>query len=276
MSKIIKRSQAPLFFLMILVYFIKYFIMKRTITSLVILMTSAIVFTSKAQSNTLPVSVQDSIHNAFTTCIVSGDPGTLTSIRSRLQDIHADRPDNLILYWTAYTDYRLTVLHMQTGNDREAAKAVSDGISLLEGIRTKTSDDYALLSLMQGMSIQYRSMNAASISTDMIKNASLALGLDPDNLRANYACGIADFFTPEEYGGGQAAEKYFLKAISLPAQKVPSKYHPSWGGQESYEYLVRLYLKQGRTDMAGKYCSEGLKAYPASFMLNSLKEQTGK
>lgn len=58
--------------------------MKRTITSLVILMTSAIVFTSKAQSNTLPVSVQDSIHNAFTTCIVSGDPGTLTSIRSRL------------------------------------------------------------------------------------------------------------------------------------------------------------------------------------------------
>ena len=250
--------------------------MKRTIISLVILMTSAIVFTSKAQSNTLPVSVQDSILNAFTTCIVSGDPSTLTSIRSRLQDIHADRPDNLILYWTAYTDYWLTVLHMQTGNDREAAKAVSDGIGILEGIRTKTSDDYALLSLMQGMSIQYRSMNAASISTDMIKNASLALELDPDNLRANYAYGIADFFTPEEYGGGQTAEKYFMKAISLPAQKVPSKYHPSWGGQEAYEYLVRLYLKQGRTDMAGKYCSEGLKAYPASFMLNSLREQTGK
>lgn len=67
-----------------------------------------------------------------------------------------------------------------------------------------------------------------------------------------------------------------MKAISLPAQKVPSKYHPSWGGQEAYEYLVRLYLKQGRTDMAGKYCSEGLEAYPASFMLNSLREQTGK
>ena len=59
MFKIIMRSQAPLFFLMILVYFIKYFIMKRTITSLVILMTSAIVFTSKAQSNTLPVGVDD-------------------------------------------------------------------------------------------------------------------------------------------------------------------------------------------------------------------------
>lgn len=217
--------------------------------------------------------IQDSIFNAFTVGIMTHDDDALAGIRSRLETLNKNRGNSLILYWLAYVDYYRTVLYMQTGNASDAAKAAAAGADALGSIRNKTSDDYALLSLLQGLQLQFSGMDAASLAMEMSRNASLALELDPENIRANYACGITDFFTPEAYGGGKAAEKYFLKAISLPVQKVPGKYHPSWGKEESYEYLVRLYVRQGLMDKALEYCEEGLRLFPSSAMLNSLKGQ---
>lgn len=220
--------------------------------------------------------IQYSIYNAFRSSIMSQDDTDLRSIRFELETMQKKTPNNLILYWCAYTDYYLTILYLQINDRDKAGKSAETGMNTLMGIQTKTSDDYALLSLLQGLLIQFSGMHAASVAMDMKKNASMAVDIDPENIRANYAYGITDFFTPEAYGGGQVAEKYFLKAISLPTQKIPGKYHPSWGKEESYEYLIRLYIKEGQTDKAMKYCEEGLKSYPSNYILKGLKETLEK
>lgn len=228
---------------------------------------------SGIETGDLLSGIQDSIFNAFTVGVMTHDDAALAGIRSRLEILNKSRRNNLVIYWLAYTDYYRTVLYMQTGNVSDAAKAATAGADALKSIRNKTSEEYALLSLLQGLQLQFSGMDAASLAMEMSRNAALALELDQENIRANYACGITDFFTPEAYGGGKAAEKYFLKAISLPAQKVPGKYHPSWGKEESYEYLVRLYVRKGLMDKALEYCDEGLELFPSSAMLNSLKGQ---
>lgn len=104
--------------------------------------------------------IQDSIFNAFTVGIMTHDDDALAGIRSRLETLNKNRGNSLILYWLAYADYYRTVLYMQTGNASDAAKAAAAGADALGSIRNKTSDDYALLSLLQGLQLQFSGMDA--------------------------------------------------------------------------------------------------------------------
>ena len=94
--------------------------------------------------------------------------------------------------------------------------------------------------------------------------------MDSTNLRGYYVFASNDFYTPEKYGGGQDAEKYLIKAISLPDQKIKNDYLPSWGKEESYEMLIKLYIKKEKWVLAKKYFQEGNKEYPESYTINQL------
>jgi uncharacterized protein HemY len=89
-------------------------------------------------------------------------------------------------------------------------------------------------------------------------------------LRAYYVYANNDFRTPEKYGGGKEAETYLLKAVSLPAQMMRNEYLPSWGKEESYEVLIKLYIRQEKWDLAKKYFQEGIKEFPDSYTINQL------
>jgi hypothetical protein len=108
------------------------------------------------------------------------------------------------------------------------------------------------------------------ISEDVNKNVNSAVSLDSTNLRAWYVSASNDFYTPEQYGGGKKAEKYLLKAISLPAQKIKNGYLPSWGKEESYVMLITLYVQNEKWDLAKKYYQEGIAAFPKSYQFNQL------
>ena len=108
------------------------------------------------------------------------------------------------------------------------------------------------------------------ISSSIKKNLKKAIAIDSTNLRAYYVYASNDFHTPEKYGGGKEAEKYLLKAISLPSQKIKNDYLPSWGKEESYEMLIKLYIKKEKWDLAKKYFQEGIAAYPESYTINQL------
>jgi tetratricopeptide (TPR) repeat protein len=108
------------------------------------------------------------------------------------------------------------------------------------------------------------------ISVDVKKNVDSAISLDSTNLRAWYVSASNDFHTPELYGGGKKAEKYLQKAISLPAQEIINSYLPSWGKEESYEMLIKLYIQKENWDMAKKYFQEGATAFPESYVINQL------
>lgn len=214
-------------------------------------------------------SIQFKIYNSFVKCIMDNSVNQLNSDFARLTDLYRKNPNNVILYWEGYLLYYKAIYYLKINDRSNSEKALNEGIDILKNMEKKNSEDYTLLALMQSLSIQFASgMNAGVISGEVKKNLERALEIDPANLRANYVSASNDYYTPEKYGGRKEVEKYLLKAISLPDQKVKNTYLPSWGKEESYSMLVRLYIEKENWDSANKYYKEGLEVFPGSYSIN--------
>ncbi len=224
----------------------------------------------ETQSDSLLVNIQNKIYTAFVQGFISKSNAKLTSLSNELEMLYNEKNQKLILYWRSYLQYYSAIYYLNRGDRNISEKEIDKGIDWLKGMKNKNSEDYALLSLLQGFGIQFKGMKAMFISSKIKKNANTAIALDSTNLRAYYVYASNDFYTPKKYGGGKEAEKYLLKAISLPVQKIKNAYLPSWGKKESYEMLIKLYIKQGKWDLAKKYFQEGIKRYPDSYEIKKL------
>jgi len=223
-----------------------------------------------SQHDSLLVNVQNKIYTAFVHGIMSKDNTKLANIRKELGILYNKRNEKLILYWRSYLQYYSAIYYLNKGDRETSEKEIDKGIDWLKGMKKKNSEDYALLSLLQGFGIQFKGMEAMFISSEIKKNANTAISLDSTNLRAYYVYASNDFYTPKKYGGGKEAEKYLLKAISLPVQKINNAYLPAWGKKESFEMLIKLYIKQEKWDSAKKYFQKGIKEYPDSYNIKQL------
>ncbi len=122
-----------------------------------------------------------------------------------------------------------------------------------------------------------KGQNIVHLSSTIKDNANEAISKDADNIRGYFACASNDFYTPERYGGGKKAEKYLLKAISLPAQKVKNPYLPSWGKEEAYEMIIKWYIRKKQSDKAKFYFKEASEKFPNNRRIKQLETQiTGK
>ncbi len=222
------------------------------------------------QQDSLLAGIQDKIYTAFVESLMSRNNGKLEELSKGLGQLYKDKNQKLLLYWRSYLQYYSSIYYLEKGDKETAEKEIDKGIGWLKGMKNKNSEDYALLSLLQGFGIQFKGMEAMFISSEIKKDAITAITMDSTNLRANYVYASNDFYTPKMFGGGKEAEKYLLKAISLPAQKIKNVYLPSWGKKESYELLIKLYIKQGKWDLAKKYFQEGIKKYPQSYNIKQL------
>ncbi|MEM6687031.1 MAG: hypothetical protein AAF617_14715, partial [Bacteroidota bacterium] len=153
---------------------------------------------------------------------------------------------------------------------KQAEETCDEAVEWLEDLDNKTSEDYALLALIQSFGIQFKGMKAMFISSRIKKNAKKAISMEPKNLRAHYVFASNDFYTPEKYGGGKNAEKFLLKAIALPDQKVKNPFLPSWGKEQAYEMLIKLYIKKKDLANAKKHFKAGIDLYPESYNLKQL------
>lgn len=232
---------------------------------------------TQLQSDSLLVNIQSKIYNAFVEGLMSKDNKSLSKLSTDLEALNKTRKQNLILYWRAYLQFYSSIFYLKKGEKETAEKEIDKGIEWLDNMKKKNSEDYALLAMLQGFGIQFKGMKAMFISGDIKKNAKQAMAIDSTNLRAYYVYASNDFYTPEKYGGGKEAEKHLLKAVALPAQKVKNEYLPSWGKEESYEMLIKLYMKKEKWDLAKQYFKEGIKAFPESYTINQLaSELVGK
>jgi hypothetical protein len=222
------------------------------------------------QSDSLLVDIQSKIFNAFVKDRISQKNDALNELSIQLENLYKAKKQNLILYWRSYLQFYSSINYLANGNNKSAENEITKGIELIESIDKKNSEDYTLLAMLKSFSIQFDSSNAMYISEDVNKNINNAISLDSTNLRAWYVSASNDFYTPEQYGGGKKAEKYLLKAISFPAQKIKNSYLPSWGKEESYELLIKLYIQNEKWDLAKKYFQEGTGAFPKSYLINQL------
>ena len=222
------------------------------------------------QSDTVLVDIQSKIYNAFIQAKISQKYDEMANLSNQLEDLYKAKGQNLILYWRSYLQYYSSIYYIGKGDKKMAEDEIDKSTEWMESVKKKNSEDYALLAMIQSFSIQFKGMKAMFISGEIKKNAKSAISLDSTNLRAYYVYASNDFYTPEIYGGGKEAEKYLLKAITLPAQKIKNSYLPYWGKEESYEMLIKLYIRNEKWDQAKKYFREGIAEFPKSYIINLL------
>jgi hypothetical protein len=229
------------------------------------------------EPNSILKNIQDKIYDAFVKAIVTDKPDDLNKIDEALFSLYKENPQNLVVYWNSYLKFYQSVYYLQHGEDKKAEKLVDTGIDWLKELKKKNSEDYALLSMLQGYSLQFKGMRAMFISGEVNESAERAISLDSTNLRAYYVYGSNDFYTPEKYGGGKKAENYLLKALSLPSQKINNEYLPSWGRAEAYELLIKLYMRNESWEKAKEYFRKAKAEFPDSYIINQLApELVGK
>lgn len=208
--------------------------------------------------------IQNNIYNTFLICSKKNNLTPLKELSNELEKRYNQKNENSILYWRSYLQFYIAIYYLNIGDKTTSEKEIDKGIDWMDKMNNKNAEDYALLALLQGFGIQFKTYRAMFISRDISKNLKKSLELDPKNLRAHYVYASNDFHTPSIYGGGKKAEAYLLKALTLPPQKIKANNLPSWGKEEAYELLVRVYIKENRWSLAKRYYNEGLEKFPES------------
>jgi len=226
--------------------------------------------TQSIQQDSLLVGIQGKIYNAFVQSFMTKNNDELDSLRKGLENLYSASKNNIILYWKSYLQFYSSIHYLKKGDKETAENEIDKGIDWLNDMKNKNSEDYALLAMLQGFGIQFKGMKAMIVSSTIKKNIKKSIAIDSTNLRAYYVYASNDFHTPEKYGGGKETEEYLLKAISFPAQKIKNDYLPSWGKEESFEMLIKIYIKKEKWELAKKYFQEGIVAYPESYTINQL------
>ncbi|MFA8450194.1 MAG: hypothetical protein ACEPOW_05845 [Bacteroidales bacterium] len=189
--------------------------------------------------------------------------------------------NSLLDYWKAYAEYNVAILYGQEEKKKDLAKkSLETGIKDIEGVKRKRSEDYALLCIMKGLELNYLNFLEVPFSAKKVEEAGLkAIELDSNNLRAQLAYGIYDFYTPKMFGGGKKVEKILKKAISLNDSYDSNPYAPTWGKDLAYSYLIRYYERIGEKQKAKDTYKESLEklgSRPIIELFNPFKEKSTK
>lgn len=218
--------------------------------------------------------IQDSIYSAFTEAFSTGNSSQLDDIQIGLEKLAKERDQSIITYWRAYLAYYKGIYLVTIDEKGKAEKIVDKHIGLLKKIKNKNSEEYALLSLLRGFSIQFKSfIRAPFISSKAGKDVEQALKLDPQNMRAKYVEASSDFYTPKNFGGGKKVEGLLLEALKLPEQKTPNPILPSWGRLQTYELLLQYYVREEKWTEANSTLVDAKALYPESRIVLQMEER---
>ncbi|MDL1913118.1 MAG: hypothetical protein FDW93_01115 [Bergeyella sp.] len=221
------------------------------------------------KEDTILNHIQEKITAAWSEGFAKKSTQKLNEIENLLTNKKSEN-ENLKNYWIAYINYYKTIMAILFKNENLGKESNKKGIEILERNRNKNSDDYALLVLLKGMSFPFSSgIEALSISRDINKLIEKGIETDSTNFRVYYAKGSVDFYTPKEYGGGTKAEEALLKAINLPEKNIGNSQLPTWGKEEAYDLIIRLYLREGKKEKAKIYFDKAKQLFPNSRTLQT-------
>ncbi len=215
--------------------------------------------------------IQHKIYQAFVQGMTTQSPKALGQLAQELRQRYEQKPNNLIMYWCSYANYYECIFHLTREEKKQAEAKIDQAVQQMKDLAKKNSEDYALLAMLQSLSIQFKSsMKAPFISSSVQKHANFSLALDSLNPRAYYVMGSNDFYTPEQYGGRAKAESLLQKAIALPSQAVPNALLPSWGVEEAYALLIKFYMQEERWTDAKKVFKAARETYPNNYQINQM------
>lgn len=185
--------------------------------------------------------------------------------------------DNLITYWLAYTDFHRALFFMDSNELESCEVRMTEGIKLLEDqAEEKTSEDYALLAMMQSyLALSKEEVDwKEKLSATAERNALKAIEVDATNLRGYYVLANMALRAPQNSPLRLNTEKYLKKALALSVEEIAKpNVRPTWGRDHAYALLIRLYLNEQRNDEARALLADAIKAFPKSQELVLFQEK---
>jgi len=221
-------------------------------------------FVSMTENDDLE-QIESRIQTAFYQSFMQQSTDVLDEIIKELKNM----PTNIWTdYWLAYAQFRKALFHIAQ-NDTEKSEAIAaTALEIVANIKEKTSEHYALQAMIHSFTIQFmRGIQAGVASQKVSSMLKKAKKLDDKNLRAYFVMGSQDFYTPEQYGGGQKVEEFLTQAIALDDQYNDNSVLPTWGKDEAYELLLEFYIKKEQYEKAKTLFQEASTAYPNSYRL---------
>ena len=161
--------------------------------------------------------------------------------------------EDLATYYTAFARLRQSAI---PGTDKSRARDyLEQCIDDLEPLLDRRSDyaqARALYASCLGASANYYVLKAATRGIAAGREMTAAVKLEPDNPWVVFQDGVSDFLTPAMFGGSRAraldklkrAEQLFV--VSRPAGST----EPVFGEAETWLYMGRVYLADGKKDKA--------------------------
>jgi len=218
--------------------------------------------------------IQDKIERSFVQSLARSRATPLEKLSEDLAKAQIEKPQRLLSYWQSYLDFYHAIYHMESDESELAEQRCMEAIQRLDNMKNKNSEDYALLGMLTSFSISFKpGIKAPFIGARGEKYVSIALELDPQNPRAHYVKGNGSYYKPKQFGGGKHVESSLKRALSLPAQRQPNPYLPSWGHEEAYETLIKWYIREEQYKQAQKWFDKAVQDYPDSYTINRLASQ---
>ena len=225
----------------------------------------------RTNSDSLLYNIQEKVYEAFMASFQDNGITRLIETENQLKAFPVQ--NQITAYWIAYTKYYKAIYYLKFNDRKQSQKELESAIDLLEKVKNKNSEIYALLAFIQSFSTQFSGgMVAATLSAKVKKNAEQATALDSTNLRAWYVLALNDYYTPLAFGGSKKCEKYLLKAISLNEQSIANHFMPSWGKSDAYHLLIGYYIDKEDYSKAKDYLNLALSLYPDNYMINQYVE----
>ena len=227
---------------------------------------------SQANDHTL-LNIQKKIYDARDESFKQKDYSPLQTLIIELDQISNPPNTHWKEYWTAYALYQSSIYYAYGPNkdEKKGEGYVDKAIKLLDSVKDKNSEDYALLGMMKGYSLQWKSFfSMAKESSIAGKWVEKAVKMDDQNPRAHYTYGNNNYFTPKMFGGGKKADEYLTTALQLYKESIPNPMMPSWGEEDTYNKLIRTKLKNDKKEEAKMLLSEAKKAFPNGREINSI------
>ena len=220
--------------------------------------------------------VQNQIEMRFLEAMKDQEFEPLLKIKNRIDridDVGSSTLNYYKSYWSSYLLYHLSLCYFRNEQLEMSERVIKEAIDILEDIENKDSEVLALLALAQTFYFQYVPRQDVFLHMHKVKeNLKKSMILDKNNMRAHYVNASYDYYTPEEYGGGQRSESLLLKALATPSNTSSSPFAPNWGKKEAYGLLIGYYIKKANKESASKYLSILKNRFPEYGLINSYSE----
>jgi tetratricopeptide (TPR) repeat protein len=165
----------------------------------------------------------------------------------------ASNQQDLATYYTAFARLRQSAIPgTDKGRARGYLEQCIDGLEPLLERRSDYAQARALYASCLGASANYYVLKAATRGIAAGREMSAARKLAPDNPWVVFQDAVSDFLTPAMFGGNRARALDKLKRAEqlFVASRPTGSMEPVFGESETWLYMGRVYLAEGKRDQA--------------------------